>query len=96
MDTEARHQPDWDHVRAALHKYEIKRCPRCGRTFECKSGNITQCQCSQVLMPHGLPPWVKELYPDCLCQQCLRVLAKEASDAAERDPGNHDNNEDTL
>ncbi|MGE9293565.1 MAG: cysteine-rich CWC family protein [Puniceicoccales bacterium] len=96
MDTEPQYQPDWDHVRAALHKYEIKRCPRCGRPFECKAGNIPQCQCSRVLMPHGLPSWVKELYDDCLCPQCLRMLAQEATEEAERASMRHGSNGQSL
>ncbi|QYY36215.1 cysteine-rich CWC family protein [Ruficoccus sp. ZRK36] len=61
----------------------VKRCPRCGHVFECRSNDIAHCQCTRVLMPHGLPSWVKELYNECLCEDCLRALAKEASDEAE-------------
>ncbi|WP_309383600.1 cysteine-rich CWC family protein [Cerasicoccus frondis] len=65
-------------------KHEIKQCPRCGSAFECKMNNIIHCQCTQVSMPNGLPSWVDELYDDCLCPRCLRILATEAKERPEQ------------
>ncbi|MGD8780693.1 MAG: cysteine-rich CWC family protein [Ignavibacteria bacterium] len=54
--------------------HETKYCPRCGSPFECKSGNITQCQCFEVeLSAHDLQ-LMKEVYDDCLCKKCLLEL----------------------
>ncbi len=35
-------------------------------------------------MPNGLPSWVDELYDDCLCPRCLRILATEAKERPEQ------------
>lgn len=55
-------------------KHEIKSCPRCGSKFECKPGNITQCQCFEVKLTKDETLFIKELYDDCLCANCLRKL----------------------
>jgi hypothetical protein len=52
-------------------KHEIKSCPRCGSTFECKPGNITQCQCYAVAITKDEAAFIKEIYDDCLCANCL-------------------------
>lgn len=55
-------------------KYEMKTCPRCGKTFECKPGNITQCQCYRVSLTREESVFIKEIYDDCLCAECLESL----------------------
>jgi hypothetical protein len=52
-------------------KYEIKECPRCGEKFECKPGNITQCQCYGLILSNEEKTFIKEIYDDCLCAKCL-------------------------
>lgn len=59
-------------------KHEAKDCPRCGREFECKSGSIDQCQCSQLHVSTEALEYVMRLYDDCLCATCLAVLSREA------------------
>jgi hypothetical protein len=57
-----------------MPSYEIKYCPRCLQPFECKSGNITQCQCFEVdVSPKDLE-LIKEMYDDCVCAACLNEL----------------------
>lgn len=57
-----------------ISKHEIKSCPRCGNKFECKIGNITQCQCFEIKLSKNELVFIKELYEDCLCINCLRKL----------------------
>ena len=35
---------------SSTHKHEPRNCPRCNKTFECKVGNIAQCQCSSIVL----------------------------------------------
>ncbi len=52
-------------------KYDNKNCSRCGKEFVCKSGNITQCQCFNVQLSKDELIFIKEIYDDCLCLDCL-------------------------
>lgn len=61
-------------MNSSFNKYEIKSCPRCGAKFECKPGNITQCQCYNIILTNEENLFIKELYDDCLCIDCLRKL----------------------
>lgn len=31
-----------------MHKHEEKYCPRCGSKFECKVGDVLNCQCTKI------------------------------------------------
>lgn len=55
-------------------KYDSKKCPRCGKDFVCKAGNITQCQCYTVNLSREENLFIKEMYDDCLCRDCLENL----------------------
>lgn len=57
-----------------FNKYDSKKCPRCGKEFICKPGNITQCQCYSVNLSKNESLFIKELYDDCLCYDCLEKL----------------------
>ncbi|AFH50006.1 Hypothetical protein IALB_2303 [Ignavibacterium album JCM 16511] len=52
-------------------KHEKKYCPKCGKAFECKPGNITQCQCFGVPLNSEELYFIKEIYDDCLCADCM-------------------------
>ena len=55
--------------------HEIKACPRCGKSFECKQGDITHCQCFGLKISHEEEAYITEKYPDqCLCRDCLQQL----------------------
>lgn len=54
--------------------YDEKYCERCGISFECKSGNITQCQCYDVKLTHEERSYISLLYNDCLCKNCMGAL----------------------
>ncbi len=54
--------------------HETKQCARCSRNFECKVGNIAECQCTQVQLTYEERLFIEEKYTDCLCGQCLQTL----------------------
>lgn len=58
-------------------KHEIKQCPRCGRAFECKVNNPLHCQCMAVTLTVAQLESLQEQYEDCLCVDCLRLLAAD-------------------
>lgn len=57
--------------------HELKNCQRCGKSFECKSGNISQCQCFGFTMTDELKVYIEQRYNDCLCRSCLEYLRIE-------------------
>lgn len=54
--------------------HEIKTCPRCNNTFECKAGDITQCQCYNIQLSTEERVFIEERYQDCVCDNCLLEL----------------------
>lgn len=54
--------------------HEAKTCPRCTIAFECKAGDITQCQCYGLHLSVEERAFVEERYRDCLCANCLQEL----------------------
>lgn len=60
-----------------MQKHEAKNCPRCMTAFECKPGNITQCQCYGITVSAELKAFMEQRYADCLCQNCLQQLQQE-------------------
>ena len=57
--------------------HEQKACPRCKAMFECKPGNITQCQCFGIQISDEQKSYIRERYNDCLCRKCLHSLQNE-------------------
>ncbi|HEX9513770.1 MAG TPA: cysteine-rich CWC family protein [Puia sp.] len=55
-------------------KHEEKYCPRCRTAFECKVGDITQCQCYGVRLTPEEKILLEQRYEDCLCRNCLMEL----------------------
>ena len=58
-------------------QHEEKKCPRCGASFECKVGNITECQCYGVTFTIEERAYLESKYEDCLCRGCLLELKGE-------------------
>lgn len=52
----------------------MKICPRCNTTFECKTGNITVCQCNGIILSTEERAFIEMRYADCLCAKCLLQL----------------------
>jgi len=61
--------------------HETKRCERCNAVFECKPGNITQCQCFGVAMSDAAKQYIADKYRDCLCRNCLLQVTEEIGQA---------------
>jgi len=59
-------------------KHEEKKCPRCRDSFECKMGDITQCQCYGIGLSLGEKAFLEERYEDCLCRRCLLELKQRS------------------
>lgn len=60
-----------------MNKHEIKNCSKCHASFECKAGNITECQCTQIKLSYEETVYVESKYSDCLCIDCLKALQNE-------------------
>ena len=60
-----------------MDKHETKNCARCKKTFECKPGNITQCQCYGIELSEEQRAYIELRYNDCLCRDCLQYLSVE-------------------
>ncbi|MDH3948184.1 MAG: cysteine-rich CWC family protein [Gammaproteobacteria bacterium] len=60
-----------------MPSHEEKRCPRCQRAFECKSGSILLCQCQTVLLSPEQLEFIAGKYEDCLCSTCLLEARSE-------------------
>ncbi len=54
--------------------HEQKNCPRCKRVFECKVGNVLECQCSQIQLTYEEKAHFENTYTDCLCIDCIYLL----------------------
>jgi Cysteine-rich CWC len=57
-----------------MSKHEIKQCTRCNTSFECKAGDIRNCQCYGVLLSAEAEGYISKKYNDCLCNNCLQQL----------------------
>ncbi len=58
-------------------KHELKYCPRCNSTFECKVGSVVLCQCSAVKLNQEERDYINNKYEDCLCAACIESLRSE-------------------
>lgn len=57
-------------------KHELKHCPRCSASFECKVGDVVNCQCNEVRIQATTYEFLADAYYDCLCKKCLAELDK--------------------
>jgi hypothetical protein len=53
---------------------EIKKCPSCGKSFECFSEN--DCWCEGYAIGRKEFADIVGKYDDCLCPDCLKLFAK--------------------
>lgn len=61
-------------------KHEIKTCPQCGATFECKVNDPAHCQCAGVTLSRELSARISKHYGDCLCVECLKAIRPKKYD----------------
>lgn len=57
-----------------MSKHELKYCPRCHSTFECKAGSILLCQCSKIEIDKKTQVYLQNNYNDCLCASCIEEI----------------------
>jgi hypothetical protein len=60
-----------------MSKHEEKNCPCCDASFECKVGDIVNCQCNTVKLSEGERDFIAQRFTDCLCAACITVLKNE-------------------
>jgi hypothetical protein len=58
-------------------QHETRLCSRCQQPFECKVGNILECQCYGVSMSDEEKKFIADNYSDCLCHRCLEDIKTE-------------------
>jgi hypothetical protein len=54
--------------------HEDKTCPRCHSVFECKVGDVTNCQCYPVKLNDAERDFLSHTYSDCLCAGCMQSV----------------------
>ena len=60
-------------------KHEIIVCKRCGSHFECKVGDVSNCQCSNVLLSDVTRKYLDNTFYGCLCANCLTEIEIKVS-----------------
>lgn len=61
-----------------------KKCPRCGKKFECRHDDISRCACSKVKLGQEASSHIAQNYGEqCLCTACLKDIEKEFSARSE-------------
>ena len=60
-----------------MQKHESKICSSCKTEFECKVGDIANCQCSQIKLSDAAQLFLAENFSDCLCLNCLKAIAEK-------------------
>jgi Cysteine-rich CWC len=58
-------------------KHEEKKCAWCDAFFECKPGDVANCDCGKVKISADVYKYISEKYNDCLCHQCLTALSNK-------------------
>lgn len=60
-----------------MPQHEPKSCPRCSALFECKVGNVAECQCNGINFTEEEKHYIAQQYSDCLCRRCLLEMKHE-------------------
>ncbi|WP_153796396.1 cysteine-rich CWC family protein [Foetidibacter luteolus] len=58
--------------------HESKTCPRCQQAFECRVGDVANCQCNGFTFTAYEKAFIAERYSDCLCAACLHELKNKS------------------
>ena len=53
---------------------DVKTCEMCGHEFLCNPYNVSNCQCSQIVLSGEAKQYAKTHYTDCLCLTCLKKI----------------------
>jgi hypothetical protein len=74
-----------------MGKHEMKTCPRCGSSFECKANRVERCGCLGVALTAEALEYLGDRYRDCLCVACLeqinRLYSEQGASDVERQAG---------
>jgi hypothetical protein len=57
-----------------MYKHEQKICAVCGQTFECKVGDIVNCDCYNIQLTEEAQRYIANNYNDCICITCLTKI----------------------
>lgn len=58
-----------------MYKAEEKYCPGCGNKFECKAGDILNCQCTKINIADDTRKFLQTtFYNECLCNNCISAI----------------------
>lgn len=57
-----------------MGKHETIYCPRCNAPFECRLGDVSRCQCSEVTLSEQTREYLNTTEYGCLCKKCLAEL----------------------
>ncbi|MBS1626484.1 MAG: cysteine-rich CWC family protein [Bacteroidetes bacterium] len=60
-----------------MAQHENKKCPQCNNIFECKVGNVLECQCYQIQLSYEEKIYFESIYTDCLCIHCMHKLKQQ-------------------
>lgn len=60
-----------------MASHDTKHCPRCEGSFECKVGNILECQCNGIVFSDAEKAHIAANYDDCLCRKCMLEIKRE-------------------
>ncbi len=60
-------------------KHEILVCKRCSSRFECKVGDVSNCQCSTISLSDVTRKFLDHTYFGCLCANCLTEIESKVS-----------------
>jgi hypothetical protein len=55
-------------------KHDEMACPRCEIPFECRIGDISNCQCTGIAFSIEEKAFIEDRYQGCLCRECLLEL----------------------
>lgn len=62
-----------------MPKQEEKYCPKCNASFECRAGDVVNCQCGAVQLGAETIAFLSQTYFDCLCKNCLSKIDIEVN-----------------
>jgi hypothetical protein len=54
-----------------------KDCPVCGKKFECRAGDIVNCQCFSIFLTAEESLAIGSFFGDCLCADCIAGMKKK-------------------
>lgn len=57
-----------------MSQHEPNICPHCNQPFECRAGDVPNCQCSSISLTIEERFFIEERYTGCLCINCLKDL----------------------